>query len=197
MNDQPTHAGRITISVDAMGGDAGPAVVVAGLAKSAGKNPNIGFLLHGPEQVLRKLVAKRRVLEGRVVFRDCPDVVTMEDKPSQVVRNGKQTSMWSALEAVRQGEAHGAVELSLSSIEQGGEKQRLSARGHLLQPRSEFLPRLVELALDDLDQLLATLLGVPVLSGHAGNREEDDRARPRRAFPAPSIGEPHEFSFHG
>ncbi|NVO55528.1 phosphate acyltransferase PlsX [Rhodobacteraceae bacterium B1Z28] len=109
MTEQPTHAGRITISVDAMGGDAGPSVVVAGLAQSAKKNSDIGFLLHGPEKVLRKLVAKRRVLEGRVVFRDCTDVVTMEDKPSQVVRNGKQTSMWSTLEAVRQGEAHGAV----------------------------------------------------------------------------------------
>ncbi|MDX1742791.1 MAG: phosphate acyltransferase PlsX [Ruegeria sp.] len=109
MTEQPSHAGRITISVDAMGGDSGPATVVAGIAKSANKNPDIAFILHGPEQTLRKLVAKRRVLEGRVVFRDCPDVVTMEDKPSHVVRSSKQTSMWSALESVRQKEAHGAV----------------------------------------------------------------------------------------
>ncbi len=109
MTDQPSQAGRITISVDAMGGDSGPAAVVAGIAKSADKNPDIAFILHGPEAPLRKLVAKRRVLNGRVVFRDCTDVVTMEDKPSQVVRNGKQTSMWSTLESVRQGEAHGAV----------------------------------------------------------------------------------------
>jgi glycerol-3-phosphate acyltransferase PlsX len=109
MTEQPTQTGRITISVDAMGGDSGPAAVVAGIAKSADKNPDIAFILHGPEATLRKLVAKRRVLNGRVVFRDCTDVVTMEDKPSQVVRNGKQTSMWSTLESVRQGEAHGAV----------------------------------------------------------------------------------------
>ncbi|MBO9410479.1 MULTISPECIES: phosphate acyltransferase PlsX [unclassified Ruegeria] len=109
MTEQPTQTGRITISVDAMGGDSGPAIVVAGIAKSADKNPDIAFILHGPEAELRKLVAKRRVLNGRVVFRDCTDVVTMEDKPSQVVRNGKQTSMWSTLESVRQGEAHGAV----------------------------------------------------------------------------------------
>ncbi|WP_170752701.1 phosphate acyltransferase PlsX [Ruegeria lacuscaerulensis] len=109
MTEQPSQAGRITISVDAMGGDSGPAAVVAGIAKSADKNPDIAFILHGPEAPLRKLVAKRRVLNGRVVFRDCTDVVTMEDKPSQVVRNGKQTSMWSTLDSVRQGEAHGAV----------------------------------------------------------------------------------------
>ena len=103
------HAERIIISVDAMGGDAGPSAVVSGLAESAAKNLEIGFILHGPEDQLRKLVAKRRELSGRVAFRDAPDVVTMEDKPSLVLRNGKGTSMWSALESVRSGEAASAV----------------------------------------------------------------------------------------
>ncbi|KIC19151.1 phosphate acyltransferase PlsX [Leisingera sp. ANG-DT] len=102
-------AGRITISVDAMGGDAGPAVVVAGIAMSAEKNPDIGFILHGPADQLTPLVAKKRALKGRVEIRDVRDVVTMEDKPSQVMRNGKGTSMWSALDAVKNGEASGAV----------------------------------------------------------------------------------------
>ncbi|EBA16252.1 fatty acid/phospholipid synthesis protein [Roseobacter sp. SK209-2-6] len=102
-------SGRIVISVDAMGGDAGPAEVVAGLAMSADKNPNIGFLLHGPEAQLKPLVAKKRILQGRVEIRDAQKVVTMEDKPSQVMRNGKGTSMWSTIEAVKQGEAAGAV----------------------------------------------------------------------------------------
>jgi len=102
-------AGRIVISVDAMGGDAGPSVVVAGIAQSAKKNPDIGFILHGPEKTLRKLVARRRNLAGRVSYRDVADVVTMEDKPSHVMRHGKGTSMWSALDSVQTGEAHGAV----------------------------------------------------------------------------------------
>ncbi|MFV1463459.1 MULTISPECIES: phosphate acyltransferase PlsX [unclassified Phaeobacter] len=103
------NAGRIVISVDAMGGDAGPAVVVAGIAMSAEKNPDLGFILHGPEEQLTPLVAKKRILDGRVEFRDARDVVTMEDKPSQVMRHGKGTSMWSTLESVKEGEAAGAV----------------------------------------------------------------------------------------
>ena len=102
-------AGRIVISVDAMGGDAGPTAVVAGLAKSAKKNPDIGFILHGPETELRKLLARKRVLDGRVEIRHAEDVVTMEDKPSHVMRHGKGTSMWSALDSVKTGEAAGAV----------------------------------------------------------------------------------------
>lgn len=110
MNDHSRPEGaQIVISVDAMGGDAGPGVVISGMAESAGKNPDLGFILHGPEKTLRKLVARRRSLAGRVSFRDVPDVVTMEDKPSHVMRHGKSTSMWSALQAVRDGEAHGAV----------------------------------------------------------------------------------------
>ncbi|GAA6196763.1 phosphate acyltransferase PlsX [Pseudophaeobacter sp.] len=104
-----TKSDRIVISVDAMGGDAGPAVVVAGLAMSAKKNPQLGFLLHGPAEELAQLVAKRRILDGRVEIRDSQKVVTMDDKPSQVMRNGKGTSMWSTLDAVNKGEAAGAV----------------------------------------------------------------------------------------
>ncbi|OAN75431.1 phosphate acyltransferase [Sulfitobacter sp. EhC04] len=102
-------AGRTLISVDAMGGDEGPAAVVAGCSLSAKLNPDIAFVLHGDEAQLAPLVAKRRELKGRCEIRHAADVVTMEDKPSQVVRTGKDTSMWSAIEAVRTGEAAVAV----------------------------------------------------------------------------------------
>lgn len=100
---------RTLISVDAMGGDQGPAAVVAGCLKSAKANPDISFVLHGPEDQLRALVAKHPVLEERTTIRNAVGVVTMDDKPSQVVRSGKDTSMWSTVEAVRTGEASVAV----------------------------------------------------------------------------------------
>ncbi len=99
----------VILSVDSMGGDKGPSAVVAGCAISAKKNPEIRFILHGPRSVLEPLVARRKPLTGRCEIRDAGGVVTMEDKPSQVVRNGKDTSMWSAIEAVRNGEATVAV----------------------------------------------------------------------------------------
>ncbi|KNG95485.1 phosphate acyltransferase [Pseudaestuariivita atlantica] len=102
-------SGRIVLSIDAMGGDLGPSVVVAGMARSAKINPALHFILHGPQDTLEKLVAKRKPLAGRVAFRDATDVVKMDDKPSQVMRSGKGTSMWSALESVREGEATVAV----------------------------------------------------------------------------------------
>lgn len=102
-------SGRIIISVDAMGGDEGPATVVAGIALSAREDSRLFFILHGPQAVLEPLVARKSDLSGRLEIRDAPDVVNMDDKPSQVLRNSKNTSMWSALDSVRSGEARVCV----------------------------------------------------------------------------------------
>lgn len=109
-SNTPTEAPRRTvISVDAMGGDRGPSAVVAGIDRSAKKNPDLHFILHGPDTELKKLVARRRALTGRCDIRNASDVVSMQDKPSQVIRQGKDTSMWSAIESVRNGEAEVCV----------------------------------------------------------------------------------------
>ena len=96
---------RIVLSVDAMGGDLGPPAVVAGIARSANNNPNLSFILHGPEDILTRLVNRRRRLKNCVKIVNSTDVISMSDKPSQVVRSGKNSSMWSALEYVKNGEA--------------------------------------------------------------------------------------------
>ncbi|WP_323715589.1 phosphate acyltransferase PlsX [Paracoccus aminovorans] len=103
------HSGGVVISVDAMGGDRGPAVVVAGIAESAEKNPDIRFIVHGPGAELERLIGRRPGLAARCDIRDAANVVTMGDKPSQVLRKAEGTSMWSTLESVRQGEAMAAV----------------------------------------------------------------------------------------
>lgn len=92
-----------------MGGDNGPGVVVAGLAQSARKNPDIRFLLHGDRAVLDALVAAAPELSGRCEVRHAARTVTMDEKPAQVLRTGQDSSMWSAIESVRAGEARVAV----------------------------------------------------------------------------------------
>lgn len=100
---------RLVISVDAMGGDRGPAVVVVGVAAAARSNPDVSFILHGDEAVLRPLLDKKPGLSDVVTLRHAPRVVTMDDKPSQVMRHGQGTSMWSCIDAVKEGEAAAAV----------------------------------------------------------------------------------------
>ena len=108
-SDKPPSAARpITISVDAMGGDMGPAAVVAGIAMSAAQNPDVRFLVFGPEAELQPLVDKRK-LSAICQVHDVAEVVRMDDKPSHVMRNGKGTSMWAAIDAVRDGAAEAVV----------------------------------------------------------------------------------------
>ena len=76
-------AARIVISVDAMGGDRGPAAVVAGLALSAAQSPDAHYLLHGNESELAPMVAREAALAGRVTIRHAAggDIVTVERIP--------------------------------------------------------------------------------------------------------------------
>ena len=96
---------RIVISVDAMGGDLGPAPVVAGLSRFLKTTDDVEFLLHGPARELTRLVNRRKALADRCRVVDAEGVVGMDEKPGHVMRHGKGTSMWSAIDAVRSGQA--------------------------------------------------------------------------------------------
>jgi len=100
----PQGKAKTVLSVDAMGGDKGPATLVAGLSRFLSDVSDAHAILHGPKAEIEKLV-ERYKLADRVTVRDAVDVVQMADKPSHVLRHGKQTSMWSAVDAVRNGEA--------------------------------------------------------------------------------------------
>jgi glycerol-3-phosphate acyltransferase PlsX len=99
----------IVLSIDAMGGDLGPEAVVSGMSRSAKALPDIRFLVHGPEKKLSKLIARKKALAGRCEIRDATGVVSMADKPSHIMRHGQDTSMWAAIDAVRDKEATVAV----------------------------------------------------------------------------------------
>jgi glycerol-3-phosphate acyltransferase PlsX len=95
----------LTVSIDAMGGDAGPGIVVDALVRALQRHPQVQFLLHGDETQLHALVSKHPKLQGRVSVKHASGRVAMEDKPSHVLRRGRDTSMWHAIDSVKQGEA--------------------------------------------------------------------------------------------
>jgi phosphate acyltransferase len=92
-----------------MGGDRGPAAIVVGLVDSIAQHPRLDVILHGDEAVLTPLLSRHPELSSRVTLRHASRVVTMEDKPAQVMRHGQGTSMWSTIDAVKDGEAAAAV----------------------------------------------------------------------------------------
>lgn len=100
---------RFVVSVDAMGGDKGPATVVAGLVISAARHLDADFIVHGDSAILAPLLAKHSSLTNRVTLRHADRAVQMTDKPSAVMRSGSDTSMWGAVTSVREGNAAAVV----------------------------------------------------------------------------------------
>jgi glycerol-3-phosphate acyltransferase PlsX len=102
-------AGLRTISLDAMGGDRGPAVVVPGAALAMERHPDVRFLLFGDRGRIEPYLEEYPALAERSRLVHTDSAIGMDDKPSQAVRHGRGSSMWLSLEAVQKREADCAV----------------------------------------------------------------------------------------
>ncbi len=100
----------VRISIDAMGGDHGPEVVLAGVAISQARHPDARFTLFGDESRLKAILANRPALAAVSTIIHTDVVVGMDDKPSQALRAGRyKSSMWRSIDAVKVREADVAV----------------------------------------------------------------------------------------
>jgi glycerol-3-phosphate acyltransferase PlsX len=97
------------IAIDAMGGDVGPAVMLAGAAEAYRRRSDLSFILFGDEAQIRAELAKHQVLAGVSTIVHSDDVIASTDKPSQALRRAKTTSMGQAIASVKAGEAQATV----------------------------------------------------------------------------------------
>ncbi|MDP3405825.1 MAG: phosphate acyltransferase PlsX [Brevundimonas sp.] len=98
------------ISLDAMGGDLGPPVIVGGIHDYIQRHGGQGvrFLLHGDETAIVAELARFNLSADVCDIRHTDKTVAPDEKPAQAMRRGKGSSLWNAIEAVKTGEA-GAV----------------------------------------------------------------------------------------
>lgn len=100
----------VTIALDAMGGDHGPSVVVPAAAIALTRHPGARFLLVGDRARIAPELHAHPTLAGKVEMIHTDVAVSMDAKPSQALRKGRyHSSMWLALEAVKDGRADAAV----------------------------------------------------------------------------------------
>lgn len=129
-------SGSGRIAVDAMGGDLGPAEVVAGvklaLHQHLALNP---ITLVGDEAVLDPLLREAGLRRNnRLSIHHASEVITMDDKPLNALKKKKDSSMVRAIELVKTGEAKVVVSCGNTGALMAGGTLRLRPMEGIARP---------------------------------------------------------------
>lgn len=101
---------RPVIALDAMGGDHGPRVILPAALMSLDRNPHLELILVGKQDVLEKHLKKSSSeLKRRISIHHASECIEMDDSPSKVLRNKKDSSMRVAINLVKEGVADACV----------------------------------------------------------------------------------------
>ncbi len=90
----------IKIAVDAMGGDGSPKKIIDGIILNHKSNKDIFFSIFGDKQKILQLI-KDKINEKFYEIIHTENVVKSTDSPLEGAKRGKNTSMWLAIESVK------------------------------------------------------------------------------------------------
>ncbi len=100
----------VTVAIDCMGGDHGPAVTVPATSAFLRHHPGARAILVGRPEALEEAIA--RIGNGfgdRLSVQPAQEVVGMDEAPANAMRNKKDSSMRVAIDLVKEGRAQAAV----------------------------------------------------------------------------------------
>lgn len=100
---------KITLALDAMGGDRAPGMVLQGADLALSRAPELEFVLFGAEPRIRPMLARLPALAAATILHHTDEMVPGDAKPSLALRTGRQSSMRLAIDAVAEGHAAGVV----------------------------------------------------------------------------------------
>lgn len=100
---------RITIAVDAMGGDFAPAETVKGAVQATLADDRLFVKLFGIEEQVKAELSKQSFDADRVTVVHAPSVIENCEAPVKAIKSKKDSSMVMALYAVKNGEADAVV----------------------------------------------------------------------------------------
>lgn len=99
-----------SISIDLMGGDQGPLISVPAVKQALSYISSTNFNLYGDERIVLDLLKTHKIFNNsRVNFYHCEGVITNEDNVLHVLRKGKNSSLWKAIESVAKNDSNGVV----------------------------------------------------------------------------------------
>lgn len=99
----------LVLSIDGMGGDNAPDIVVEGVDIAARRSPTTRFIIHGEAAKLNALLERCPHAKAQSTVEHAEKAIGMELKAAQAMRQGKGSSLWNAVEAVKDGRANAIV----------------------------------------------------------------------------------------
>lgn len=94
---------KVTIAVDALGGDHAPDVVLEGVQQALAADADLTVILCGPDEVVTPFAAAHE----RCVAQPTTEFITMGEHPAQAVRKKKDSSIVVGCRLVKEGAAQG------------------------------------------------------------------------------------------
>jgi len=94
----------IKIAIDAMGGDGSPKKIIEGIIFNHQKNKNLFYKIFGNELEIKKFI-NGKINNQYYEIIHTTDVVMSTDSPLEGAKRGKNTSMWLAIQSVKNKEA--------------------------------------------------------------------------------------------
>ena len=101
--------GAPRIAIDAMGGDTGPAAMIAGASRALRRDATLQFTFYGDERQVESQIAGHKNLAAHSQIVHSPESIAASEKPSQAIRRARTTSMGMAINAVKEGIADAAL----------------------------------------------------------------------------------------
>ncbi|HHV13887.1 MAG TPA: phosphate acyltransferase PlsX [Clostridiales bacterium] len=144
-----TMPSRITVVVDAMGGDNAPAEIIKGAVLAVGEKKEIKVVLAGDETVIGKGLSEYTYDKERIEILHAPEIITNNEAPVMAIRRKKDSSIVAALTMVKKGEADAFVS--------AGSTGAVLAGGQLIVGRISGVER------PPLAPLIPTMTGVSLL----------------------------------
>tara|TARA_Y100000741_G_scaffold362754_1_gene349353 strand:- start:185 stop:1192 length:1008 start_codon:yes stop_codon:yes gene_type:complete len=91
----------IVIAVDAMGGDNSPGKIIEGINLHFQKNNNILYKIFGNKNLIEENITKKKISKNNYEIFHTEDFIKNEDSALAAAKRGKNTSMWLAIESVK------------------------------------------------------------------------------------------------
>ena len=91
----------ITIAVDAMGGDNAPMKIIDGIEIQHQQNKNIFYKIFGNLDIIEKIISQKLINKDNYELIHAEQKIENEDSALSAAKRGKNTSMWLAVESVK------------------------------------------------------------------------------------------------